>query len=529
MSISSRFQRLRRPATLLLGISLALSVSGTATGCTRLEAATTKLQVVATTPILADLARHVAGDRADVTSIVPSGADPHTYEPSLRDVRKVVYADVAFSNYLLLEPHSVIKMLDANLRPGVPNIALAEDATKYAAEVIPLVENVKLDTIWLGMRVRGTGTGLGATRASSVDLTVTSVDGPGNMAAYLTGTFGEVDIKASSFDGFDPGDGYREDTAVLPTDAHTHMSWAFTDPGVYKVHFQSTLRVDSSSKPVRIGETTLTFAVGVDPHTVEGMESAVVLDSGHADVTADIDQRSMYIYADPKGGGDVTQQVYDPAKTVISVPSKSLSEIPATPGFRFLGKPGTQVYQLPQAVLGAHVHGEIDPHLWQNVRNAKAYVQLMRDVLIGADPDGRSEYTANARAYIAELDKLDAYVSAKLHQIPANQRYLITTHDAYGYLAKAYDVKIAGFVTPNPSIEPSMAERRKLDETIRNLHVKAVFLEPNLARQSSVLVTAADAAGVKICTIYGDTFDKNVPDYVSMMKFNADSIYSCLS
>jgi ABC-type Zn uptake system ZnuABC Zn-binding protein ZnuA len=63
-----------------------------------------KLSIVTTTPILADLTRQVAGDRATVTSMVPSGADPHTYEPSLRDVRTVVYSRVALSNYLMLEP-----------------------------------------------------------------------------------------------------------------------------------------------------------------------------------------------------------------------------------------------------------------------------------------------------------------------------------------------------------------------------------------------------------------------------------------
>ncbi|GAE75197.1 zinc ABC transporter [Cutibacterium acnes JCM 18918] len=74
-----------------------------------------KLSIVTTTPILADLTRQVAGDRATVTSMVPSGADPHTYEPSLRDVRTVVYSRVALSNYLMLEPHSVIKTIDSSL------------------------------------------------------------------------------------------------------------------------------------------------------------------------------------------------------------------------------------------------------------------------------------------------------------------------------------------------------------------------------------------------------------------------------
>jgi Zinc-uptake complex component A periplasmic len=137
----------------------------TLSGCTApvaLSDSDERVQVVTTTGILADLVRNVGGDRVAVDSIVPDSADAHAYEPTLRDVRNVVYADVAFSNYLLLEAQNVIKALDANLRDGLPNISLAEGATKYAAEIIPLVEDASLDTIWLGMRVRGTGREYGA-------------------------------------------------------------------------------------------------------------------------------------------------------------------------------------------------------------------------------------------------------------------------------------------------------------------------------------------------------------------------------
>ncbi|MGD9607744.1 MAG: metal ABC transporter solute-binding protein, Zn/Mn family, partial [Leucobacter sp.] len=108
-------------------------------GCTAADpppAGGERISVITTTGILADLARNVAGDRADVRSLVPEGGDPHSYEPSLRDVRDIVYADVAFTNYLMLEEQSLIKALDTNLRDGVPNIALAEEAVKYAAEII---------------------------------------------------------------------------------------------------------------------------------------------------------------------------------------------------------------------------------------------------------------------------------------------------------------------------------------------------------------------------------------------------------
>ncbi|RKN33865.1 anchored repeat ABC transporter, substrate-binding protein [Micromonospora musae] len=521
--------RARRGAQLLL---FPVLIALLATGCRAeapLSAHDERVQIVTTTGILRDLAAHVGGDRVAVTSLVPDGADPHSYEPSLRDIRDVVYADVAFSNYLLLEEQAVIKALDANLRAGVPNISLAEGAVKYAAEIIPLVEDVSLDTIWLGMRVRGTGATHGANRSSDVLLSATAADGPGRMFAYLTESFGNPSFYVDTADGFDPADGYRDDTATLPPDAHTHMSWAFTKPGVYRLTMRARLAVDPEAAPIPMGEQSFTFAVGVDPHSVPGMAGAEVLHSGHADLTVDLDKRRLYLFADTQGSGEANQRVYDPAHTVIEVPNKALLEVPGDRKFRFLGRPGTQVYQLPQAVLGKHVHGEIDPHLWQNVRNAISYVELIRDTLIGVDPQGAATYRANAATYIRELEALDTYVRDTIAQIPPSRRHLVTTHDAFGYLGQAYGIQISGFVTPNPATEPSLADRRRLTETIRNLHIPAVFLEPNLAARSTTLTELADEKGLRVCPIYGDTFDRKVTNYLDMMRFNAESLRDCLT
>ncbi|BCB83173.1 hypothetical protein Psuf_004860 [Phytohabitans suffuscus] len=243
------------------GVAVALTLSG-CTAPVALSDSDGRVQVVTTTGILADLVRNVGGERVVVDSIVPDSADAHVYEPTLRDVRNVVYADVAFSNYLLLEAQNVIKALDANLRDGVPNVSLAEGAAKYAAEIIPLVEDASLDTIWLGMRVRGTGREYGASRASDVLLSAVEVSGPGELVAYLTESFGGPDFYVNSTDGFDAADGYRDDTAVLPPDAHTHMSWAFTAPGVYRLTMEARLAVAQGAKPVELGRQTFTFAVG---------------------------------------------------------------------------------------------------------------------------------------------------------------------------------------------------------------------------------------------------------------------------
>ncbi|MDT0269026.1 anchored repeat ABC transporter, substrate-binding protein [Streptomyces sp. DSM 44915] len=516
-------------------LALAAALAGTVGGCAGLTTPPDdgRLSVVTTTGILADLTRQVGGELVDVESLVPEGGDPHSHEPTLRDVRDIVYADAAFSNYLMLEEQNLIRALDANLPDDVPHVPLAERAVRYAAEIIPLVENVNLDTIWLGLRVRGTGEELGATRSSEVRLKATGLEGPGELVGYLTETFGEPAVFFDSSDGFDAGDGYAHDTAVLPPAAHTHMSWAFTEPGVYRLQLAAELVATPTTRPVPAGESTVTFAVGVDPHSVPGMAGATVLDGGHTDVTVDLEQAgeptaSLHLDVEPEGSRSTEHEVHDPRETVIEVPNKALTEVPGDPRFRILGRAGDEIHQLPQAVLGRHVHGEIDPHLWQNVRNAMAYVQIIRDTLIEIDPAHAADYRANTRDYLRELEDLDDYVAAAVAEIPPSRRHLVTTHDAFGYLGAAYGLDIAGFVTPNPATEPSLVERRRLGETLDNLAVPAVFLEPNLRSRSSTLVQLAEERDVAVCVIYGDAFDEEVTSYVAMMRANADSLRDCL-
>jgi len=66
-------------------------------------AAASVMDVVATTGMVADIARHVAGDRAAVTGVMGEGVDPHLYKPVASDVRRIMAADVVLYNGLKLE------------------------------------------------------------------------------------------------------------------------------------------------------------------------------------------------------------------------------------------------------------------------------------------------------------------------------------------------------------------------------------------------------------------------------------------
>lgn len=521
---------MRKPLAALCALVCTLILSGCAQGA---GSSDQRLQVVASTPILADLVAAVAGDRASVTSLIPAGADPHTYEPSLRDVRDVAYADVAFTNGLLLEQQKLVRMVSANLPTDARSVAVAEEIERYGGSLIPIVEDAALDALWLGLRTSGAPHGGAENQDASVTFRATGAQGPGQLAAFITGTFGAVEMVADSAEAGDDGRG-ELGSIDLPLQAHTHLSWAYTEPGIYQLELEALAQTSNGApleglKPVPA--TTLHFAVGVDPSQLaQELEEKTgqpikVLTAGHADVTANLAEGALTIRTD--SDDQVTE--HNPATTVIAVPSRTLQEIPAGPHYRFLGTPGSQVYLLAQAVLGKHVHGEIDPHIWHSVPNAMAAAELMRDTLTAVDPAGAATYRSNTATLLAELTETDQELHRIYGQLTSSQKNLVTTHDGYRYLASTYGLTIAGYVSPGPGVEPSIQQRERLRRTIADLGVLALYGERGSMARTPILAQVGHETGVQVCELYSDSLDSDAPSYSLMMLHNAHTIARCSS
>lgn len=466
-----------------------------------------KINVVASTAILADVVGAVAGDAANVTGLIPQGKDPHEHELGLRAVRDIAYADAAFTNGLLLEPRTVAHTIDATVRDDVRVTEVTDRAQRYGFAPRMLVEDAGLDAPWLGLRVAAAE----APKTTVADFTLTRIDGPGNAAAYIVGTFGTPEVLFNSADGIG-----AEDTATLPMDAHTHVSWSFSQPGVYRLTLAAQTRPEVGAAPTPLGDMTVTVAVGVDPQQA----GETVLDHGHVDIAADLAAGTLVLRGD--------EHDYDPATTVVGVPGMTLREVPSIREYRFLGEPGDETYVLPQAVLGKHVHGEYDPHFWHDAQAMKAVVKVVRDELSGVDPANAATYAANAQRYLAELDAVDREMRETVEAIPPERRNLVTTHDGFGYLADAYGLNVAGYISPNPNVEPSPRDILAVTRTLENLGVPAVFTEPHAHGQSTSLAQVAGTAGVEVCTLWGDTLEPPAVTYVELMQHNARTLASCL-
>ncbi len=92
-----------------------------------------KLQVVATTNIVADVVGEVAGDRVDLYAMLPIGADPHSYQPTPQDLRALNDADVIFVNGLGLEETMALALDDFVAKTVVVNTGI--EAVEFGADL----------------------------------------------------------------------------------------------------------------------------------------------------------------------------------------------------------------------------------------------------------------------------------------------------------------------------------------------------------------------------------------------------------
>jgi ABC-type Zn uptake system ZnuABC Zn-binding protein ZnuA len=180
-----------------------------------------------------------------------------------------------------------------------------------------------------------------------------------------------------------------------------------------------------------------------------------------------------------------------------------------------------------------HVHrerwqGGLDPHWWQDPRNARRAVAALASALVAGDPAHAAAYRAAAARYEARLARLDRAVAACFDRVPPARRKLVTTHDAFGYYARRYGVQIIGAVLPSLSTEaqPSAGATAQLVATIRHTGVKAIYAE------SSVNPRLADAiareTGARVGpALWADTLGRpgsSGATYVQSIAANTDAL-----
>lgn len=187
----------------------------------------------------------------------------------------------------------------------------------------------------------------------------------------------------------------------------------------------------------------------------------------------------------------------------------------------------------PLAPEMEQAHGAADPHIWHSAANAIVMVRNIHAALAAADPGHAADYRANADAYVAHLEELDAWIFATVEQLPPERRVLVTTHDTFGYLADRYGFQVVGTVLPasTEGASPSAQELAALVDAIRAAGVPAVFGE-NVAANGLLSQVAAEAGVEVVASLFTDALGpagSAAATYLDMMRYNTSTIVAALA
>jgi zinc/manganese transport system substrate-binding protein len=147
-----------------------------------------------------------------------------------------------------------------------------------------------------------------------------------------------------------------------------------------------------------------------------------------------------------------------------------------------------------------------DPHWWHDPRNVAAAVPVLRDALARVAPRSADAIARRAAAYERRVRALDAGIAACMRSVPPSSRALVTSHDAFGYFAARYGIRVVGAVIPSQTEEaqPSAGQLSRLARVVRANHVRAVFPESSLNPKLAQAVAAQTGARADLA-LYGDT------------------------
>lgn len=168
----------------------------------------------------------------------------------------------------------------------------------------------------------------------------------------------------------------------------------------------------------------------------------------------------------------------------------------------------------------AHDHDEHhhdhsgDPHLWLDPRLMKPFI-IELDRVMHADDDIELP-SEDAEALLTQCDAVDAAYESALAGI--ENRTIVTHHNAYSYLARRYDLKVAAVIQPIEASEPTPGDIVGAVEAIRSEGVEAIFIEPQFPAKAARRI--GESTGVKILTL--DPLGEG--DWPKMMRENLKSL-----
>ena len=550
-----------------------------------------RLNVVATTTIIADVARNVGGDLVEVQSLIPSGADVHAFIPAPQDALLVEQADIVLVNGAGLEEFlEDLVAATAGVEPvvvsnGIQVIAYGGHAhghehgdeehgdeehgdeehgdeehgdDEHGDEEHGDEEHADEEHAGMAMGGSVTGAYMQITNAGVNDdvLIAARTEAARTIEIHETRIEDDIARMIELEEGLPIPAG--ETVMLEPGGAHVMLIGLPQD--LLPNETVSLTLVFASGAELTV-DALITDMIPVDPVTVEGdnnlsITGAWVRPALADDMSGDMDMDMGDMHSDEEHGDEEhgDEEHADEEHADDEHGDHHMHE-----GVEYIGVLGADAecdsghsHEGEEHADEEHAdeehadddhgdehgdehdHGACDPHFWTDPINVMLWADNIAAAFAAADPDNADTYTANAEAYKAQLMALNDEISDILSVIPEENRVLVTNHEFMAYFAAHYDFEIVGVVLPGGTTlaEPNPQALAELVETIEMEGAQAIIAETTDPSQLARTIAGELARPIDVVTLYSGSLseaDGPAATYLDYMRFNAQTLADALS
>ncbi|MEM9283687.1 MAG: zinc ABC transporter substrate-binding protein [Verrucomicrobiota bacterium] len=206
-----------------------------------------------------------------------------------------------------------------------------------------------------------------------------------------------------------------------------------------------------------------------------------------------------------------------------------------------LARTGKPVYAVTEEILGESDYiltdeeDHQDPHVWMDVKGWMKAVNVVAKALAEFDSANADFYQSNATTYLETLAALDDYARKSISSIPKKQRVLVTAHDAFGYMARAYGLEVKGVQGMSTESEAGVKDVEDLVAYLVQKKIPAVFIESSVSDKNVKALIEGAKAKEHDVVIGGELFSDAMGPagtyegtYLGMIDHNVTTIANAL-
>lgn len=172
-----------------------------------------------------------------------------------------------------------------------------------------------------------------------------------------------------------------------------------------------------------------------------------------------------------------------------------------------------------------------DPHIWMDPKLWEKVCKGLSDSLGIIYPELKESFERNGSSYRTQLSNLNTKVDSLISLIPAESRVLITSHDAFRYFGRAYNIEVKGLQGISTVSEYGLRDVKNMVDLIIERNVKAVFVESSVSSKSLEAVIegckgeghSVEIGGLLFSDSMGKS-DSKEGTYLGMIEHNAQQI-----